>query len=319
MLIALAFQQSSVQGDGVPMDISKIDEDIEFIRKVSQLEEHDRVVKMCKHLISQLSSKKFEDRSVVGRLVSLRYLLIGSLQFICDRDGTEDEHYDELRQQQFILVDELVQQRKPYDAIILLEEIGESYDDDDESAKLLSKIVNTFSTELDKGVVRQVCSAFERILTKFDEEEDDDAYSDYFFKYIDYLTQKYVPVEYGIQFLNQSNKQPQSKDGLRQLMQGAAALVAAKKEAVGLQLHRLLANDHFYFSEYEDAIRYYIELVLYDDESDEQLDYLLRISEGLIALNRAENARMFLNEIILRASDNRDDERVERAYELLED
>lgn len=301
------------------MDFSKIDEDIEFIRKVSQLEEHDRVAKMCRHLISQLSARKFDDRAALARVVSLRYLLIGSLHHICDREESDEQQGKELHQQQLILVDELIQQRKPYDAIMLLEAVGNSYDDTEESTNLLNKIVNTFSSDWDKNVIRQVCSAFERLLEEFDEQENDEAYSDYFSKYMDYLTKTHVPAEYGIRFLNSCDFESQSKKSLRQLMQAATTLIAAKKEAVGFHLHRLLASNHFYFSEYEDAIRYYMELVLYEDETDEHIDYLLQIAEGLVALNRAENARMFLNEIILRTADNGDDERVHKAYELLED
>jgi hypothetical protein len=98
----------------------------------------------------------------------------------------------------------------------------------------------------------------------------------------------------------------------------AKSFVEARGNEVGRRLSRLFADNYFYVEEYEQAIRYYFDLII-DDENDSRHDYLLWMGQAFKELDLLQNARMCFSEILRAVGHNKDDDRAVRARQFLEE
>ena len=266
---------------------------------------------MCKHLLTQLLPRQ-ADLEVLDRVITVRQILVLSLRE-CGLEATQEELCGELIQ----LANELAVKRDIHGALRIVAQITELTDDVETRLSLFNGIVDASRGIFDANIVDRICTVFDELLTWLDDMGYDDFRDQQEERLVDYLKLWHVPALYSIRFLQKTGENSESHSRTLKLIDMASELNEAKGEASDPYFQRVLATLSYNMGNYREAVRHYLNIVLYEEQDEEHLDFLLLISKCLAAMGHDESAQMFLHEIQRRISDDGCDERLEISREEL--
>lgn len=136
------------------MTKNSVDDDIDLVAKAQSLGEHERVIKMCRDVLANLSTPDY-----LEKIVRLRGILIRSLAW----DPQTEQEKDEIEKQYALLFENHLTRRDRLNAARTLLDKADSFKDL-RCWESLSKLTELFSQSNDPSILEVVRDAFNRKL-----------------------------------------------------------------------------------------------------------------------------------------------------------